>query len=236
MPVGRLLEGAGLSSRWNAADPWGRLARIGTVGWQDRENRRLKINLRTAEPGDAEAVAAIYAPIVRDTWISFETEAPSPQAMAARIEAVQQHYPWLVATSGSEVVGYAYASEHRQRAAYRWSVDVTAYVAEAARGRQVGRRLYGALIALLRAQGFRSAFAGIALPNAASVGLHEAVGFERLGIYKDVGFKHGEWRDVGWWRLGLRDDEDPPEEPTPFARLRRTPGFSRLLDGPAPGC
>ena len=196
----------------------------------------MKIQLRPAEPGDAEAVAAIYAPIVRDTWISFETEAPSPRAMAGRIEAVQQTYPWLVATSGGAVVGYAYASEHRQRAAYRWSVDVTAYVAEAARGRQVGRRLYGALVVLLRAQGFRAAFAGIALPNAASVGLHEAVGFVRLGIYKDVGFKHGEWRDVGWWRLGLRDDEAPPEEPTPFARLRGTPGFSRLLDGPAPEC
>ena len=166
---------------------------------------------------------------MRDTFISFETEPPSPLTMAARIEATQRRHPWLVATAGDEVLGYAYASEHRQRAAYRWSVDVTAYVAEAARGKGVGRRLYGSLIPMLRAQGFRGAFAGIALPNDASVGLHEAVGFRALGVYKDVGFKLGNWRDVGWWRLELSNDHEPPSEPINFPQLCETPDFPAFL-------
>ena len=179
--------------------------------------------------GDAGAIAAIYAPIVRETAISFETEPPSPDAMAARIEGVLKSHPWLVATRGGEVAGYAYAGEHAQRAAYRWSVNVTAYLAETARRQGVGRKLYGALIPILRAQSFRSAFAGIALPNAASVGLHEAVGFERLGVYRDVGFKLGRWHDVGYWRLALADDGGPPPEPVAFADFRRTPGFAAIL-------
>jgi len=187
------------------------------------------IGLRPAEQRDAEAIAGIYAPIVRDTAISFETEPPSAAAMAERIENTLQQRPWLVATDGDEVLGYAYASEHRQRAAYRWSVDVTAYIAGAARRRGVGRRLYGALIPILRAQGFRSAFAGIALPNDASVGLHEAVGFEALGIYRDVGFKLGAWRDVGWWSLRLADGAAQPLEPMNFRELRETSGFDDLL-------
>jgi phosphinothricin acetyltransferase len=180
------------------------------------------IHLRPAERHDSEEIAAIYAPIVRDTFVSFETEPPSAEIMAGRIESIQQQYPWLVATVEAKVLGYAYASEHRQRAAYRWSVDVTVYVAEAARGRGVGRRLYGGLIPMLRAQGFHGAFAGITLPNGASVGLHEAVGFRALGIYTDVGFKLGDWRDVGWWRLGLSIGRIPPAETVLFGdRLLR---------------
>jgi L-amino acid N-acyltransferase YncA len=195
----------------------------------DRDMRLPKIDLRPAERRDANAIAAIYAPIVRDTFISFETEPPSALTMAGRIEATQRRHPWLVATAGDEVMGYAYASEHRQRAAYRWSVDVTAYVAETARGKGVGRRLYSSLIPMLRAQGFRGAFAGIALPNDASVGLHEAVGFRALGVYKDVGFKLSAWRDVGWWRLELSNDGAPPSEPTTFSQLRETPDFATFL-------
>lgn len=187
------------------------------------------IGLRLAEQRDAEAIADIYAPIVRDTAISFETEPPSAAAMAERIENTLQQRPWLVATDGDEVLGYAYASEHRQRAAYRWSVDVTAYIAESARRRGVGRRLYGALIPMLRAQGFHSAFAGIALPNDASVGLHEAVGFEALGVYRDVGFKLGAWRDVGWWSLRLADGAAQPSEPPSFREFREMSGFDDLL-------
>src|SRR5258705_13015625 len=118
----------------------------------------LEITLRPAERRDAKQIASIYAPIVHDTVISFEVDPPSTDAIADRIEVIQKRYPWLVATIGESVLGYAYASEHRQRAAYRWSVDVTAYVVESARRQGVGRRLYGALIATLRAQGFRSAF------------------------------------------------------------------------------
>ena len=178
------------------------------------------VAVRVARGQDAAAVAAIYAPIVRDTFISFETQPPDAAEMARRIGSTLATHPWLVAQSADdEVLGYAYASKHQERGAYRWSVNVTAYLAEAARGQGLGRRLYGVLLPLLRRQGFRSAFAGIALPNAASVVLHEAVGFRPVGVYRDVGYKLGAWRDVGWWGLGLTDGEEPAGEPIPFAAL-----------------
>ena len=185
--------------------------------------------VRPAEPADAVAVNAIYSPIVRDTAISFEVDAPSKQVMAGRIESTLVRYPWLVAERQGDLIGYAYAGEHRQRAAYRWSVDVTAYVAETARGSGVGRGLYTLLVEILRAQGFRAAFAGITLPNAASVALHESVGFEPFAVYREVGFKLGIWRDVGWWRLGLSKTPGSPAEPAPFAAYRETPAFKLLI-------
>jgi L-amino acid N-acyltransferase YncA len=195
------------------------------MGWMSEQD----ISLRAAERRDAGDIAAMYALIVRETAISFETDPPSPATMATRIENTLKLYPWLVAVHADKVFGYAYAGEHRQRAAYRWSVDVTVYVAASARGRGIGRKLYGALIRILRAQGFRSAFGGITLPNDASIGLHEAAGFQALGIYKNVGFKLGEWRDVGWWRLALTENSDPPAEPVPFAEFRLTPEFAAIL-------
>jgi len=174
------------------------------------------IEIRTATALDAPAIAAIYAPVVRDTAISFETEVPASDVMARRIAGALAAHPWLVAERGNEILGYAYAGKHRERAAYRWSVDVSAYVREDARRMGIGRAMYERLLVILQTQGFRSAFAGIALPNPASVALHEAVGFRPLGIYKDVGFKLGRWHDVGWWRLGLSESESPPQEPKPF--------------------
>ena len=159
------------------------------------------MTLRLATPDDAEAVAAIYAPVVRDTTVSFELEPPSAAEMRARIAATPATLPWLVSLDAAGAVdGYAYAGRHRERAAYQWSVDVTVYVRADARGQGVGRRLYAALFAELVGRGYVQAFAGIALPNAASVGLHEAMGFEAIGVYRSVGFKHGAWRDVGWWQ------------------------------------
>lgn len=168
------------------------------------------MNIRIATPDDAAAVAAIYDPIVRDTTISFETEVPGEAEMRARIEKTLAVLPWLVAEdSAGAVCGYAYASKHRERAAYQWSVDVTVYVHPNQRGRGVGRMLYGQLMPLLRELGYCQAFAGIALPNSASVGLHEAVGFRPIGVYSQVGFKHGAWRDVGWWQMGLGSNDAP---------------------------
>ena len=175
--------------------------------------------IRVAAASDSEALAAIYAPVVRDTTISFEVEPPVPDEMARRIAATLPAYPWLVAEREERVIGYAYAGRHRDRAAYRWSVDVSAYVDANARRCGVGRALYQTLFAILRRQGFHAAFAGIALPNAASVGLHEALGFQLVGIYQQVGFKHGQWRDVGWWRLALSEDPGEPAEPVSFADL-----------------
>lgn len=178
--------------------------------------------VRVATISDADAIAAIYAPIVRETAISFETEPPTAETMAQRIDEALLTHPWLVAEHDKEVVGYAYAGKHRERAAYRWSVDVTAYVREDLRRSGIGRALYEALISTLREQGYRSAFAGIALPNPASIGLHEAVGFTFLGVYREVGFKHGRWHDVGWWRRGLSEAVGSPKEPKPFAALRES--------------
>lgn len=177
------------------------------------------IEIRCAQSADAGQIAQIYAPIVRSTAISFETEPPSPSVMAQRIQTTLATHPWLVAICDHAVAGYAYASRHRERAAYRWSVDVSVYVLDSMRGRGVGRSLYEALLPILRRQGFRSAFAGIALPNPASVRLHESLGFVMLGVYREVGFKHGRWHDVGWWRLALATGDEPPQEPIPFGAM-----------------
>lgn len=181
----------------------------------------MLLEIRVAAPSDGEAVAAIYAPIVRDTAISFEIEPPTVSELAQRIAKTLPAYPWLVAERDGQVIGYAYAGKHRDPGAYRWSVNVSIYVDKGARRQGVGRALYERLIAILKAQGFHSAYAGIALPNAASVGLHEAVGFKPIGLYKEVGFKHGQWRDTGWWRLTLSDGTGIPSEPILFPDLPR---------------
>ena len=163
------------------------------------------MKIRTANSEDAAAVAAIYAPVVAHTHISFETDPPDAQEMRSRIDKTLAGLPWLVTEDAAGAVcGYAYASKHRERAAYQWSVDTTVYVREDMRGQGVGRALYEKLLPLLAELGYFQAFAGTALPNACSVGLHEAVGFEALGVYRNVGFKNGEWRDVGWWQKALR--------------------------------
>jgi phosphinothricin acetyltransferase len=171
-------------------------------------------SIRTARPEDAQAIAAIYAPYVLETAISFEDVPPTPGEMAARLAAVASSYPFLVCEADGEVVGYAYAGAHRARAAYRWSVDTTAYVALRLHGQGIGSALYGELLHRLARQGFHTAFAGIALPNDKSVGLHEALGFRHLGTYAEVGFKFGKWHDVGWWRRPLADGL-PAQDPLP---------------------
>lgn len=176
------------------------------------------MRVRVASTGDAAAIAAIYEPYVLETAISFEDRPPSAEEMAGRIDETLRMHPFLVGECDGRVVGYAYAGPHSGRAAYRWSANVSVYVDRSAQRRGVGRTLYGELIGVLRRQGLHSLFAGIALPNAGSVGLHEAMGFEHLGTYREVGFKHGDWHDVGYWRLGLR--EGPPAgEPAPFVEL-----------------
>ncbi|HWX59133.1 arsinothricin resistance N-acetyltransferase ArsN1 family B [Bradyrhizobium sp.] len=174
--------------------------------------------IRVAMPADADQILAIYAPIVRDTTISFEDEPPTAEEMAGRIAGTLATHPYLVCEEDGRVRGYIYASVFRARAAYRWSVETTVYIDGRTRRSGVGRALYEALLPILRRQGFHSAFAGIALPNAGSVGLHETLEFRSVGVCQDVGFKHGQWRDVGWWRLGL--SEGPPAaDPIPFAAL-----------------
>jgi phosphinothricin acetyltransferase len=168
------------------------------------------MTIRPARPDDAPAIAAIYAPIVADTVISFELEPPGIDEMRRRIEATLERLPWLVSVDGDGAVdGYVYASKHRERAAYQWSVDTSAYIRADARGRGLGKRLYQALFDELVPLGYFNAYAGITLPNAASVALHEAVGFAPIGIYRSVGYKQGVWHDVGWWHKRLQDGPAP---------------------------
>jgi L-amino acid N-acyltransferase YncA len=183
------------------------------------------MQIRLANESDAEAVRAIYAPVVETTAISFEIEPPTREEMARRIREIGARHPFLIAEGG-----YAYASAHHARAAYRWAVDVSVYLAPEARGRGLGRALYTRLFAILRAQGLYCAYAGIALPNAASVGLHEAFGFTPIGIYKAVGFKFGLWHDVGWWELSLRERDSSPREPL---GIHEVPDLERILQGGA---
>jgi phosphinothricin acetyltransferase len=170
--------------------------------------------IRDAVPvGDAAGCLAIYGPYIRDTVISFEEAVPTVEEFAERMRATSETHPWLVLDDGGEIAGYAYASRHAPRAAYRWSADVAVYVASARHRSGVGRRLYTELLDRLRRQRFRVACAGITLPNDASVGLHEALGFRPVGIYRRIGWKAGAWHDVGWWQLELAAGDDPPAEP-----------------------
>jgi L-amino acid N-acyltransferase YncA len=171
--------------------------------------------IRDADPArDAEACAAIYAPHVQGSAVSFEERAPDAAEMAVRIKRYGASHAWLVAERDGEVVGYAYATGFNERPAYRWSASVSVYVADEARGSGVGRALYEALFDRLRERGFRMACAGITLPNGASVGLHESLGFEQTGLNREIGWKQGAWRDVGWFQLELAPaGEGPPPEP-----------------------
>ncbi len=169
---------------------------------------------------DGASCAGIYAPFVDDNAVSFEEAAPDAAAMSERIAAYARRHPWLVAEEAGALAGFAYAAPHRSRPAYRWTAEVSVYVAEGRRGRGVGRALYAALLPLLEAQNLRLALAGITLPNPASVALHEACGFQAVGIYRRVGFKAGAWRDVGWWARELGGERpDPPAEPVPPRRF-----------------
>lgn len=170
-----------------------------------------EVVIRPVEPRDAEEIQAVYAPIVETTHISFELTAPSQEEIARRIKETAERLPWLVAVEDHRVIGYAYAAPHGTRGAYAWAVDTSVYLDGAVRGRGVGTALYGDLLGRLRALGYVSAFAGIALPNAASVALHKRVGFEATGSFPVAGFKLGRWIDVSLWRCALAA---PPGEPT----------------------
>src|SRR6476646_7630842 len=158
----------------------------------------MTTRIRLATPDDVDAIAAIYAPAIVDNIISFELEPPSGEEMARRIAKVHALAPWLVCEQDGAIAGYAYAGLHRERHAYQWSVESTAYVAADAHRCGVARGLYTSLFAALVYQGFVNVYAGITLPNAASVGLHESMGFTPVGIYRGVGYKLGKWRDVMW--------------------------------------
>jgi L-amino acid N-acyltransferase YncA len=185
--------------------------------------------IRLATPADGPALAEIYAPAVIDRATSFELEAPDGAEMSRRINATLSRTPWIVCMLGDELAGYAYASAHRARPAYQWSVDVSAYVYPTRQRGGVGRALYTSLFAILTLQGFRNAYAGIALPNPASVGFHEALGFSTVGVYHRVGYKLGAWHDVMWLERTLAPHTAAPAQPIPLPRVAGSGEYIKAL-------
>ena len=184
------------------------------------------MTIRLATADDAAAIAAIYAPYVTDTPVSFEAEPPDEVEIRRRIGEGGRLYPWLVAAEpDGTILGYASASRFRPRHAYRFTVETSVYLDPRAHGRGLGRALYERLLALLTAQGFTQAIAAITLPNPASVRLHEKLGFTATGTYRDVGQKFGTWHSVGLWQRKLAEAEANPEEPRPFSQV----GVGQLL-------
>ena len=165
--------------------------------------------LRQARAGDAAAMVPIYRPFVEQSWVSFELETPDAAEFARRIASAQARHDWLVAERAGQVLGYAYGCAHRAREAYRYTVEVSAYLRSDVQGQGIGRALYERLFERLRGLGFCNAVAGITMPNDQSVAFHERLGFERIGVYHRIGFKMGEWRDVAWYERPLR--HGPPD-------------------------
>ena len=185
--------------------------------------------IRLASKYDAAAVAGIYGPFCESTAVSFEYAPPSTEEIANRIRTITAQVPWLVLDDSGVVAGYAYASRHRERAAYGWSVDTAVYVSPIHRRCGVGRALYTTLFQLLRLQGYFKAYAGITLPNSASTGLHEAVGFTLVGVYQGVGYKHDVWHDVAWYQIALQSERLNPDPPVPVSALVGSPGWTEAV-------
>ncbi|NGM70072.1 N-acetyltransferase [Natronolimnobius sp. AArcel1] len=185
--------------------------------------------IRVATPADAEPVQSIYAPFCDSSAVTFEESAPSTAEIADRIDSTLEAYPWLVCERDGEILGYAYASRLRKRRAYQWTVELSVYVAESARGAGVGRGLYESLFAVLEHQGIYDAYAVTTMPNPETEAFHERLGFERLVDFPAMGHSNGEWRDVAWWRRPLSEKPAEPEPITPFDELRETAGLEELL-------
>jgi L-amino acid N-acyltransferase YncA len=189
----------------------------------------MTVDIRIANVEDAAGILGIYAPFCESTRVSFEIVAPSLEEMRERIQRISVTYPWIVAEENGQVLGYVYASRLRERAAYQWTVEVAVYVAPKHQRRGLARALYTSLFAILRAQGYFKAFASVTLPNEASVGVHQALGFEPAGVFKDVGYKTGEWLDVGWWQRVLQPAFDDPPDPQPFPAIRSNVAVASAL-------
>jgi L-amino acid N-acyltransferase YncA len=185
--------------------------------------------IRLATVDDAAQIQAIYAPFVTDTVISFEYEPPSVDEMRGRIARVLAMFPWLVFERDGDVLGYAYAGRHKERSAYQWSADVSVYLHPSIHRKGVGRALYTSLFRILYMQGYINLYAGATLPNAASVGLHEAMGFKLIGVHKATGYKFGAWHDVVWWCLPLREHTPDPLPPKSLDDVRASGEWDTAL-------
>lgn len=186
------------------------------------------MRIRLATPTDGPRLAAIYAPAVVGSTLSVELTAPDAAEMTRRVADTLTHRPWLVAEADA-VLGFAYASQHRVRPAYAWSVEVTIYTAPDAHRKGLGRALYTSLFAILGLQGFQNAYAGVTVPNQPSSKFHEAMGFELVGTYRRVAFKLGRWIDVGWYARSLGDHPVEPAPTRPLPDIMHSPEFERAL-------
>jgi L-amino acid N-acyltransferase YncA len=189
----------------------------------------MTTDIRLATAGDGSALATIYAPAVESQATSFELEPPDASEMARRVVAVTARTPWLVCVHRGAVIGYAYATPHRDRPAYAWSAEVSAYVDATSQRVGVGKALYNSLFAVLSLQGFRSAYAGITLPNAASVRFHESAGFTPVGVYHDIGYKFGRWHDVAWFERALGPHDTEARPPRPISEITADASFIGAL-------
>ncbi|MBI5856621.1 MAG: N-acetyltransferase [Sphingobacteriales bacterium] len=178
--------------------------------------------LRLSKAGDAEGILVIYAPYIKTTSFTFETEVPSVENFKERIAAYMVNYPWLVCEIGGRIAGYAYSASHRERKAYQWSVESSVYIHNDYQKRGIASALYNALIEILKLQGFRNVYAVINLPNDKSVAFHESCGFKYFATYEQVGYKLGKWKNVGWWRLIINEFENDPSPPLKFSEIDQT--------------
>lgn len=186
--------------------------------------------IRLATEDDSEALLNIYGDYIKNTSITFETEVPLPEVFRNRIAEVLEMFPWLVCEINGQVVGYAYASKHRVRAAYQWSVDVSVYIHPDFHGKHIATALYTALFQLLKLQGFYSVYAGVCLKNIKSTMFHQSFGFQPIGIYHNVGYKLGEWHDVQWNELSLMDYNKPPMKPKTIFEIQTSKEFQEVMD------
>jgi len=180
-----------------------------------------KMRIRFAGKEDAAAILRIYEEYIKNTRVTFEIEVPTVSAFEARMEGITAQFPWLVCEVDGEIAGYAYGSKHGERAAYRWSVDLSVYINEKFHRRGIATALYRALIEILRRQGYFTVYAGVSTPNPKSEAFHEAFGFRNLGEFKNVGYKLGKWCGVVWYELPLSTYETEPEEPCAIGDLTK---------------
>ncbi len=185
--------------------------------------------IRIATKADIAPMLAIYTPYVEDTAITFDTKVPSLYEFNQKIDKVQEEAPCLVCDIDGAFTGYAYADIHRTKGAYKWTQEVTVYIAKDYQAKKYGTALYYSLIDLLKCQNYRNVVAGITLPNIPSVSFHERFGFHQVGVYDNVGFKMGKSQRVGWWQLSLVDHTRPAESILPLNTVLQTAEGQKAL-------
>lgn len=187
------------------------------------------MKIRLANEADSASILDIYTPFITNTVITFENEVPTVAEFDKRIVSIQKKYPWLVCEVNKKIIGYAYASQFNERAAYDWAVDSSIYISPQYHRKKIGKALYFSLFKLLKLQGYYNVYAGVTLPNIKSESLHESLGFKTIGIYKNVGYKFDNWYDVKWFGLEIMDYIKSPEKPKSIDEISNTFEFNTII-------